>query len=67
MFEWHHRFKYGCELLEGNPCNGQPATLQNKDSVMQVQGIVYYDHYHMMETVAENIRISVGRWSCHPQ
>lgn len=52
VFEWHHMFKNGCELMEDNPLSEQLAVLQNKDSVRQV-----------LEAVCSNRHQSVQRES----
>lgn len=42
VFEWHHRFKSSCKLIEHNSDSKQHVNSQNKDSVKQVQELAVF-------------------------
>jgi hypothetical protein len=69
-------FKSGRELLEDEPCSGQPSTLVNAGTVSELEELVYVNWQIASSEVANEVGISYGsaqtvlteelqmRWAC---
>ena len=58
VFEWHKRFKSGCEEVENDPKSGRPSTTKADENIRRVKQLVRSDRRFRVCMIADELALN---------
>ena len=60
VFEWHKKFKDGCESVEDEPHPGRPQTARNDTKIAKINDLIQNDRRIGIKRISDNVNLSYG-------
>lgn len=60
VFEWHKKFKDGCESVEDEPRPGRPQTARNDTKIAEINDLIQNDRRIGIKRISDNVNLSYG-------